>query len=431
MDEDPQAKNYDPKHRIIRSMFNGSRGPLLRKATGLDWAGDPIEVEGRFKPGHGERDFEQMIAHFKDYNDVVGDHPLNLGATTLALNAYALTGEKKYRDWCLQYVDAWVERTKANDGLTPTNIGLDGSIGGETGGKWYGGVYGWGFSVIVPQTGEIAHRPSFYTRCPYGFGNALLMTGNQSYVDIWRGVIEKVNQNGRRIGGKMEYPRSYGDRGWYNFQPGPFDEGALEVYYWSMKPGDRELVEGDEWVRFVTTRSVRSKDVDYPVRVLRQDLGEVRARVEGIRSDDTAPDMRMSDDMNNLNPAVTESLTKLMLGGLPTGRVGYPLHCRLRYFDPARRRPGLPDDVAALVDHMTADEVGVNLVNVSQVSPSVVIVQGGAYAEHHITQVRTGGTTTTVNARHFAVRLAPGAGTRLSIRMRRYANPPTFAFPWV
>ncbi len=27
-----------------------------------------------------------MLAHFKDYNDVAGDHPLNLLSTTLALN---------------------------------------------------------------------------------------------------------------------------------------------------------------------------------------------------------------------------------------------------------------------------------------------------------------------------------------------------------
>ena len=47
MNEDSQADNYDPEHKIIRSMFNGSRGPLLRKAMALDWAGDPIEVGGR------------------------------------------------------------------------------------------------------------------------------------------------------------------------------------------------------------------------------------------------------------------------------------------------------------------------------------------------------------------------------------------------
>src|SRR5687767_11424871 len=39
LNEDPDAPNYDPKVKIIRSLFNGSKGPLLRKATGLDWAG--------------------------------------------------------------------------------------------------------------------------------------------------------------------------------------------------------------------------------------------------------------------------------------------------------------------------------------------------------------------------------------------------------
>ena len=93
MNEDPGAPNYDPKHKIIRSMFNGSRGPLLRKATGLDWAGDPIEIKNRFHLGHGEESYEQMVAHFKDYNDIVGDHPQNLLTTSLALNAYMLTGD--------------------------------------------------------------------------------------------------------------------------------------------------------------------------------------------------------------------------------------------------------------------------------------------------------------------------------------------------
>ena len=78
MNEDPGAANYDPKHKIIRSLFNGSRGPLLRKATALDWAGDPIEVENRFSPRCTANSYEQMLAHFKDYTDIVGDHPLNL-----------------------------------------------------------------------------------------------------------------------------------------------------------------------------------------------------------------------------------------------------------------------------------------------------------------------------------------------------------------
>ena len=123
MGTDPQADNYDAEHRVIRSMFNGSRGPLMRKSTGLDWAGDSLEIEGRFKPGHGERTYAEMVAHFEDYNDVVGDHPLNLSTTTLAFNAYMLTGEDRYSSWLVDYVDAWCERTAANGGITPTNIG--------------------------------------------------------------------------------------------------------------------------------------------------------------------------------------------------------------------------------------------------------------------------------------------------------------------
>ena len=40
---DPAAPNYDPQRRLIRSMFNGSLGPLMRPATMLDWAGDPFD----------------------------------------------------------------------------------------------------------------------------------------------------------------------------------------------------------------------------------------------------------------------------------------------------------------------------------------------------------------------------------------------------
>jgi hypothetical protein len=59
-----------------------------------------------------------------------------------------------------------------------------------------------------------------------------------------------------------------------------------------------------------------------------------------------------------------------------------------------------------------------------------VIVQGGAYAEHQIVSVSDGKTTAPVNAANFPVRLAPGCGARLTIRMKRFANDPTLSFPW-
>ena len=424
MGEDPQAPNYDPEHKIIRSMFNGSRGPLLRKATDLDWAGDPFEIEHRFSLGHGERTFQEVLDHFKDYTDVVGDHPLNLGATTLGFNAYALTGEKKYRDWLLEYVDAWCERTAANNGIIPSNIGLDGTIGGECDGKWYGGCYGWGFTVVVPQTGQLSNRAACYSRAHYGFGNALMLTGDQRYADVWRGVLDAVNANAKQIDGQTMYPHMHGDEGWYDFRPRPFGPGALELYYWSMNPADRERV-GDSWFDFL-----EGNKPDYPVQALEGDLARLRKKMEEMAQDTATPDTRLSDDMNHINPATIEALTRLMLGGLAPGRLGFPLHCRLRYFDADKQRAGIPEDVAALVEEMTADSVTVNLVNLSPVEPRTVVVQGGAYAEHQLVSATVDDRTAPVDDTSFTVDLAPGCGSRLTFQMQRYANQPTFTFPW-
>jgi hypothetical protein len=44
--------------------------------------------------------------------------------------------------------------------------------------------------------------------------------------------------------------------------------------------------------------------------------------------------------------------------------------------------------------------------------------------------VEIGGRKAKVDGTHFKVRLAAGAGARLTLRMRRYANQPQLAFPW-
>ena len=410
MNEDPiSTRNYDPDRRLIRSMFNGSRGPMMRKTTGLDWAGDPFEVEGRYTPMHGERNYQEMLDHFKDYNDVAGDHPLNLNTTTLALNAYMIDGEPKYRDWAVGYLDAWVERTSANGGIVPSNIGLDGTIGGECGGRWYGGVYGWAHSTINPVDQGIRHRPFFHSRASWGFANGLLLTGDMGYIDAWRTTLDGVNANAKVVDGVTMYPRMHGDDGWYDFQPEPFGTGALHVYYWSMDPADRGRVPQDPWLDFL-----EGNNPDWPVQALEDGLEVVRDRVERLRADMSTPDTRLCDDMNGLNPAQTDVLTSLMLGGLEPGHCGYPLHARVRYFDPERRRPGLPEDVAALVETLSGGEATVSLVNLDQVRGRTVIVQGGAYGEHRVTGVTVDGRTTPVNRSSFSVRLAPGCGASSS-----------------
>ena len=42
MNEDPEAPNYDANLKIIKSIWTGSQGPMLRKATTYDWVGDPV-----------------------------------------------------------------------------------------------------------------------------------------------------------------------------------------------------------------------------------------------------------------------------------------------------------------------------------------------------------------------------------------------------
>ena len=169
---------------------------------------------------------------------------------------------------------------------------------------------------------------------------------------------------------------------------------------------------------------------DYPQEALLADLDKVRSNLEKMRMDTATPDTRLSDDMNSINPAVTEALTQQMLGGLPTGRTGGPLHCRLRYFDPERRRAGIPEDLAALVENLSADSVTVVLVNTNQVAARTLTVQGGAYAEHQFRAVEVDGRTVDVGGSAFTVEIGPGCGARLRIGTDRYANSPTLAFPW-
>src|SRR5262249_35506487 len=146
--------------------------------------------------------------------------------------------------------------------------------------------------------------------------------------------------------------------------------------------------------------------------------------------DTSTPDRRLSDNLLHLNPAASAALVQLMLGGLPPGVDGGLLNARLRYFDPDRRRAGVPPDVAALVSEMTDTKTGGTLANLSPTQPRTVIVQGGAYGEHQLESVTAGGKTTAVQAPLLTVRLDPGCGQRLVLQMKRYAHRPTSLHPW-
>lgn len=433
MGEDPAAPNYDPRHKIIRSLMNGSRGPMLRKATAIDWAGDPFDPRPFFME-HGEETYEQTLQHYEEYTDVVGDHPLNMLSTTLALNAYMVAGEAKYRDWLLGYIDAWAERAKANDDLIPSNVGLDGVIGSAADGKWWGGTYGWGFSPVNPVTGKREDRSRVLPTIP-AFFNAYLLTGDDKYLQTWRAQTDRLNAAQRTVGGRVQTPTMYGPNGWYGWKDGLHQTNALDIWWFSMRDSDRRRAPDHPWVAFLEGR-----DPAWPEKALTADLARVSERAKAQREDRTTPATRLADGVLDINPASVTALMHQTMGALHIARPawspssphlgGSPLYARLRYFDPVARRAGLPPGIAALVDRMTATETAVTLVNLSPTKARDVVVQGGGYGEHQIKQVAVGEADQTVNASTFTLRLAPGCGARLVLTMDRFVNQPTLKFPW-
>ena len=430
MAEDPEAPNYDPVHKIIRSMENGSRGPMLRKATALDWVGDPFDVKG-FDALHGESTFEQFLAHYEEYSDVVGDHFLNLPATTLPTNAYLLAGEPKYKKWLVEYMDAWLDRMKQNNGIIPSFVDLDGRIGGPEG-KWWNNAYGWGFSPVNPVTGRREDRNRI-PRALVGFSNALLVTGDQKYVDAWRTMIDAVNSHAqRRSTGASSIRRctapTAGTAGamlrgtsarWKS------GTGRRSRRTWSASAAMRSTSLGAGWVGFL-----QGQNPAYPEQALERDLKMIQQRLDAVRRDTTPPERRLADNMLDYNPAATESMVQLMWGALLPGREGGLLNARLRYFDPDRKRAGVPEDVAALVSELSDTRTVVTLVNLNASQPRTVVVQGGGYGEHQLVSVTSGGRTTPINSPLLTVQLDPGCGQKLVLEMKRYANVPTVLHPW-
>ena len=259
MNEDPEAPNYDPQHKVIKSIWTGSKGPMLRKATTYDWVGDP--VPGRFHLLHNPAGrgkmldlmayYPKMLAHCAEYLDSVGDHPLNLGATILATNAYMLTGEQKYKNWVLEYsMPGRSGRRQPAATFRPTSDWTASPAANTTAAGTKAPTAGTSRSLTA-RLEQIAHRNYFDSRPWPGFGNALLLTGDQSYVDVLRKQMDNIYAQKKEEDGKTLLPQMYGDpRGykhtgreeWYHYTPNLHTDRLTEIYLWSMDRKDLERI---------------------------------------------------------------------------------------------------------------------------------------------------------------------------------------------
>ncbi len=439
--EDPDAPNYDPVHKVIRSHWAGSMGPMLRDAIPEDWVGEPLN--GKFNMLHSSNsskmvDFDDyypiMLANRPEDLEFQGDHPLNLISTNIVLHAYMLRHDAKYRDWILEYVGAWMDRINQNGGNIPTNVGLDGTIGGEFGGRWYKGNYGWNNSRLLPEYGRYGHWNTFSVGMWTGFLNAYTLTGDVRYLDVLRRQTENIFAQEKVIDGKEMIPFNYGEFegkvGWYNYAPATtsrydFPHGRMmQVYMVSMDRKDLEHVNPSPWRDFLD-----GKNPGYPEKAFAEDFASIRRQLDRMRNEPTTPDTRLADWPMMFEPTAIDNLYALTQGGYITGNI-WTNNAYLRYFDPARSRSGLPEDVAALVTAMDASGVTVTLVNINPVEIHDVVVQTGGNGEHRCNTVTVDGVAIPVGSRSFTVRLYPGTGAELRVAVDRFVNQPTLAFPW-
>ena len=501
--EDPEAPNYDPEYKILRSPFHSSQGPRLHADANF---ANTMLLAGRFLGGevnyYGVRaslypiveDLElnwyedpkrrEEIVELFEKMVLQSDTPNSLGAAALVTNAYLYTGDEKYKRWVLEYTEAWLDRMRRNNGVMPDNVGPTGKIGEHRNGVWWGGQYGWnhyqGYNIMF-------HSLTIAAEC------ALLLTGDFGYLELLRSQIRLLLENSiTREDGQLIMPTRYGPDGWcYDPPVGPSNDDILpkrgvytgpipwrmqelaHLYHASMSTEDYELItrirDGEverDWneigdrggeknggeTEFARFQYYDGLNPDWPEKILSAEYRWATEAFDKIRLDDRTVEEIITTNFFPPNPVFTKGLTQVTMGAPQSVYNGGLLRATVRYYDRDNARPGLPKDVAALVDKLGADAVGIQLVNLSNTETRNAIIQAGAFGEHQFTGLKYRSMNqeelrqnpylwlrsereyaekeTSVNGKYFVVELPPSTSVRLEVGMRRFVNNPSYAFPW-
>ena len=508
--EDPDAPNWDPEHKIFRSPLHGGAGPMtsVRQHKAIvhtdgnvsdyvhlvrNWldrmslgdfghrgtmqdnpSAEPLfphflyprikELEPRWYEDKARR--EEILDIF-DEMVLQGDEPSNLCATALVTNAYLYTGDEKYKTWVLDYVQGWIDRIEANGGIIPDNVGPTGKVGEARDGQWWGGLHGW--SASERAIDRLFLGLIIGAECAH-----LLSGGDDSYLEVLRSQVKVLLDNSKTEDGNLVVPTSYGAEGWaaygeFSIRGGP--PHLTHMHHASMSEADHELVtrvrdgSAEDWneleqtgdrggarTEYARFQYYDGKNPNWPVQTLAADYLQVAALIEAMERD-TRSVLEIIDDNNwPPNPVIVKALIQTTMGSPSPLYNGGLLRASVRYFDACERRPGLPPDVSALVDELSADKVCIQLVNTGHSETRSLIVQAGGFGEHSFTDVCFDETTlsydginpgqraraemttscasTTVNGKHFTVELPPMTSVRLECGLDRFANNPSYAFPW-
>lgn len=472
MNDDPEVQNFNPVHKTIKSIFTGSEGAAKTSSavynlryghTSLAPVLEVLEPDWHENPAR-QKEIQKLYDQIITRTDV----PVNLLTTGLITNAYLYTGEEKYKTWVLEYVEAWMKRIAENGGLLPDNIGQSGKIGEYRNGQWWGGLYGWyGRYGVLMQFSAL----SVASECAY------MLSGDPKYLDLLRSQINSMMGRAKFTEeGQMLVPFRYKKEGWYSYRPMMIQDLA-HLWHASMDPEDWKKIEvlmngnkfhplwgegvwgqntlGEldtivwkkaepfDWNQeesmgdrtFGLTEHARlmyyaGKNPDWPLEVLKADYQEVLKRMNFMQNDPRNIYSIQKDDLYPNNPVITKGLVQTTMGTPQTIYNGGLLRATVRYFDADLQRPGLPQDVAALVDMLKSDETGIQLVNLNPTESRKLIVQAGAFGEHSFTTIDEGQLDTEVNSPYFVVELPPASSIHLIAGMKRFQNKPSYAFPW-
>jgi hypothetical protein len=353
-----------------------------------------------------------------------------------------------------------------NGGIMPDNVGPTGEIGEKRGGQWWGGGWGWDGGRAGPGDLLIGAL-TVAAEC------ALLLTGDFGYLEILRSQLKMLLDNGTtRDDGEVLVPYRHSVDGWTDLKPmNPRD--LAHLYHASMSQDDyklfasiRDAAVDKDWNEIVGGSDKGAGDPeharfqyydgrnpDWPESVIRNEYDHVAKLFEAMRQDNRDLETRARDAFWPPNPGIAKGLIQVTMGTPQNIYRGGLLRAQVRYFDSDRGRPGLPPDVAALVDSLDADGAGIRLVNLSNTATRNVIVQAGAFGEHQVTEARYSGVDTdafpsnpstwgkgtewpsgdkamSVDRKFFGVELPPSTSISLNLGMRRFVNQATYAFPW-
>lgn len=471
--DDPEAQNYDKELGIIRAPMSGSRGPRF-VTTSEDWITHRGVLDDYHAPFEDMKTspFELGKCKWSDdavYEEVIrllnermtrGDVPLNMNASGQMTHAFLYSADESLKKWVIDYLNRWHQRARDNDGIMPDNVGLSGKVGEYLDGKWWGGHYGWRWPHgLVTITEPITNIVS----------NALLMTGDYSYLTLAREHIDKNFSLGKEIDGIWHTPNKHFDSGWTDYRPmNPFH--AIHLWFRSLADEDQQRIErcrgALDWksvtfpekpfsVKHYNANTlpwyeyINGNLPDYPTQVLAANFKLLDQQLHRLRSEHGDPRNwdkidRIMDYPNSLsmkvdgyaihawqefNPLYFESLVQLQWGAPMHISHGGFQFASIRYFNPVTKRPGLPGGVSALVSSISHDSVTVTLSNTGK-DVANAILQAGSFGEHSFAKVKSAGQESAVGSKWVEVALPATSTVELVFEIKRYANQPSYETPF-